>query len=84
MGKKLPIAAALSLPSTIFLPSAPALKYCPISPLRKKIQKLHHIFLKFYIQIQIFIVGVGQPINLDVRVYPAIHNLTSNGVGQEK
>ena len=38
--KKLPTATALSLPSTIFLPSAPAQKCCPISPLRKKIQKL--------------------------------------------
>ena len=32
--KILPTAAALSLPCTNFLPSAPALKVCPISPLR--------------------------------------------------
>ena len=38
--KNLPTAAALSLPSTIFLPYAPAQKFCPIFPLKEKIQKL--------------------------------------------
>ena len=36
--KNLPTAAALSLPYTNFLPSAPAQKCCLISPLRQKMK----------------------------------------------
>ena len=38
--KVLPTAAALSLPYTDFLPSAPTQKFCRISPLRKKFPNL--------------------------------------------
>ena len=34
--KNLPTAAALSLPSSIFLPKAPAQNCCPIAPLKRK------------------------------------------------
>ena len=41
--KNLPTAAALNLPYTKFLPSAPAPNFCPISPLGKKIKSFEII-----------------------------------------
>ena len=46
--KNLPSAAALSLPSTNYLPSAPAQKGCPIFPLRQKLNFKSHCVEKGY------------------------------------